>query len=249
MPDIALVTGTSRGLGAAVANALLSEGWRVHGVARGPAPLGLMGSEGYVHHVQDLSDARGVEDWFEGSFVRAAASPRRIALVNNAGRLAPLAGLHAVRASSLVQTMTLNTAVPAWLMGATLAHFPASVVRIVNVSSGAATSPYAGWAAYCASKAALRMAGRVLGAEVEGLPVHAGRDVRVVDYAPGVLATAMQAEARAADPAHFPARPRFEELYAKGELADPAAPAREIVRLIEDGARATFEELRFPAGI
>jgi len=247
MPDIALVTGTSRGLGTDVAHAFLAEGWRVHGVARTQAPTALAASEGYVHHVQDLSDAQGAQEWFEGSFVRAAGTPRRIALINNAGRLAPLRGIHATHTREWVQCLALNTIVPTWLMGAALAQFPTAIVRIVNVSSGAAASPYPGWGAYCASKAALRMAGRVLATEVEELPGLQGRDVRVVDYAPGVLATAMQAELRAADPAHFPRRPRFEQLLADGELVDPARPAREVVRLVEDAGRARYEELRFPA--
>jgi benzil reductase ((S)-benzoin forming) len=247
MPDIALVTGTSRGLGSAIAHALLAEGWHVHGVSRAQAPTALAASERYVHHVQDLSDARGAEEWFEGSFVRAAGQPRRLALVNNAGRLAPLRAMHATHVREWVQSLTLNVAVPAWLMGACVAHFQNAIVRIVNLSSGAATSPYPGWGAYCTGKAALRMAGRVFATEVEELPSLAGRDVRVVDYAPGVLATAMQAEIRGADLAHFPRRARFEALHADGELIDPAGPAREIVRLVEDAGRPRHEELRYPA--
>lgn len=247
MPDIALVTGTSRGLGTAVAHAFLAEGWRVHGVARAQAPTALAASEGYVHHVQDLSDARGAEEWFEGSFVRAAGAPRRLALINNAGRLAPLRGVHATHTREWVQALTLNVAVPAWLMGAVVHHFPGAIVRVVNVSSGAAANAYPGWAAYCAGKAALRMAGKAFALEVDELPALAGRDVRIVDYAPGVIATAMQAEIRAADPAQFPRRARFEELFAKGELADPAGPAREVVRLVEEPGRPRFEELRYPA--
>lgn len=246
-PGIALVTGTSRGLGTAIAHALLAEGWQVHGVARHPAPTALASSEGYVHHVQDLTEPRGVEEWFEGSWVRAAGQPRRVALVNNAGRLAPLRGIHGTHVREWVQSLTLNVAVPAWLMGACVQQFPEAVVRIVNLSSGAATTPYPGWGAYCTGKAALRMAGRVFATEVEELPALAGRDVRVVDYAPGVLATAMQAEIRGADLAHFPRRARFEALLADGELADPAGPAREVVRLIEDGGRPRYEELRYPA--
>jgi len=247
MPSLALVTGTSRGLGTQIAHALLAEGWRVHGVARTQAPTSLAASEGYVHHTQDLTDPRAVQEWFLGSFVRAAGRPRRLALVNNAGRLAPLRGVHATHAREWVDALALNVAAPAWLMGACAAEFPSVVLRVINISSGAATSPYPGWGAYCASKAALRMAGRVFAAEIDELPALAGRDARVVDYAPGVLATAMQAEIRNADPAMFPRRARFEALLSAGELADPAGPAREVVRLIEDAGRPRYEELRYPA--
>ena len=62
---------------------------------------------------------------------------------------------------------------------------------LVNMSSGAATTPYRGWAAYCASKAAVEMLTEVVGLEEAdtGLLAYAGR--------PGVVDTDMQALIRA----------------------------------------------------
>ena len=48
MTRLALVTGTSRGIGTAVALALLDRGWTVQGLARGEAPPELA-REGYRH--------------------------------------------------------------------------------------------------------------------------------------------------------------------------------------------------------
>ena len=64
MTRLALVTGTSRGIGTAVALELLGRGWRVQGLARGEAPAELA-CEGYQHERLDLSDLSALEHWFE----------------------------------------------------------------------------------------------------------------------------------------------------------------------------------------
>jgi len=65
---LALVTGTSAGLGLAIARALLARGWAVLGVARRPAPLS---HAAYRHQRLDLADLAAVEA-FAG---RQAADP------------------------------------------------------------------------------------------------------------------------------------------------------------------------------
>jgi NAD(P)-dependent dehydrogenase (short-subunit alcohol dehydrogenase family) len=62
---------------------------------------------------------------------------------------------------------------------------------IVNISSGAATSPLEGWSAYCASKAAVLMLTRCVHLE------FAGQGVRCVGLSPGTVATDMQAAIKA----------------------------------------------------
>ena len=47
--------------------------------------------------------------------------------------------------------------------------------------------------------------------------------------APGVIDTAMQEQIRAADPAGFPDKGRFEELKATGQLATPEAAAQRVL--------------------
>jgi NAD(P)-dependent dehydrogenase (short-subunit alcohol dehydrogenase family) len=131
-------------------------------------------------------------------------------------------------------------------MGALLAGAAGRPLRIVNVSSGAATRAYAGWSAYCATKAALRMAGQVVAVEADAYPPGAAGplDLAVVTYEPGVVDTAMQAEVRATPRAAFPALDRFLELHASGRLADPASPAAEIAALLERDGGPRHEERR-----
>ncbi|QDU67873.1 SDR family NAD(P)-dependent oxidoreductase [Engelhardtia mirabilis] len=246
--NFAIVTGTSRGLGLAVAGELLSRGWTVLGVARSAAPSQLAGAEGYSHAAVDLADSAAVEAVL-GPVTESSslAGHGRIALVNNAGLL-DIAPIHKLDLAATGRSLAVNAAVPAWLAGRVLAGAATSArVRIVDVSSGAATSAYPGWGAYCASKAALRMFGQVLALEHEELDEHRGLDVGLVSYSPGVVDTTMQGQIRTAALEDFPRRARFEALHADGELVDAALPAREIAELLEADRPPLWQERRFGA--
>jgi len=234
MTRLALVTGTSRGIGTAVALELLRRGWRVQGLARGAAPTELE-REGYEHRRLDLSDVSALQHWFEEEFAPRLAElgATRVGLVNNAAQLSPVGPVASLDAQALVQHLTVNVVAPTWLAGALLRRAPrGAVLRIVNLSSGAATSAYAGWTAYCAGKAALAMTGEVLALEAEAYPELAGRDLSVVTYAPHVVATRMQEELRGTAPELFPLHQRFVDLERDGALVAPEGPASEIADLL-----------------
>jgi len=89
------------------------------------------------------------------------------------------------------------------------------------------------------------MTDEVLAVEIDEVPELTGRDVRIFSFSPGVVATAMQTEIRDAKLEDFPRRERFEELYAKGQLHDPQGPAHAIADLLESGAGARHEVLRY----
>ncbi len=245
LAPLALVTGTSRGLGLSVARELLARGWRVVGVARSPSVPELEGT-GYLHIAQDLAQleglARVLEDRLTGEL--APAGGPRLGLVNNAATLA-VEATHELSAEQLVRSLIVGAAAPAWLMGWALRASPHTPLRIVNVSSGAATSPYPGWSAYCQTKAALDMAGAVLGEELSEVRELGGRDVALVSYSPGVVDTAMQAQLRAADERSFPRKQRFLELFASGRLLPPEQPAREIADLLAADDLPPFSRRRF----
>lgn len=244
---LALVTGTSRGIGEAVAKCLLDLGWHVRGLSRGPAAKSLEG-EGYAHKQLDLSDLKGLARWFETDLRDEWKSAGRLGLVNNAGLLSPLAPLHRADAAQLGTAYLVNAAAPSWLMGACMGALKQQPLCIVNLSSGAATSPYAGWGAYCGSKAALVMAGRVAAQEASEVEDLKGKQLAVVSYSPGVVDTDMQAAIRSSDRADFPRKQKFVELWeGKGEasLLDPKRPAREIAELLESNDLPSYSELRF----
>ena len=247
---LALITGTSRGLGAAIAHAVLERGWHVLGIARSAAGAELTRHERYAHAEADLAHLDALPALVErqlGPRLRDARC-ERVGLVNNAGLLQPIAPLPHTDAAALARTLLVNVVAPVWLTGWILRAAPALPVRVIDISSGAATQPYPGWTAYCASKAALRMAGMVLGTELAEVPDLMGRDVAVVSYAPHIVATRMQDEIRSTDPESFPRRQRFVELHQSGALVDPAGPAGEVAELLDQDGLPPFSERRFDPG-
>ena len=232
---LALVTGTSSGIGAAVARELVAHGWQVIGVARRPVQL----APEYRHLALDLADTGTAAQLVERELVARLAERRwdRIGLVNNAAA-APAGRVETLDAGELARAFALNVAMPLWLMGLALRLRPAkTALRIVNVSSGAAHRAVPGLAAYCASKAALRLAGMTVAAETEG-------DIAIYSYEPGVVDTEMQRAAREMPLEAFPSGAMFRQYHAEGRLAPPEAPAADIVKFLESEGAERFMEGR-----
>ena len=248
----ALLTGTSRGIGAALARELCARGWTVTGCARGAAPDELAKTEAYTHLSVDLADREAVRRTFvepasDSPAFAALGRAERAVVVHNAAVVAT-AATHAVELDAAYDLCALNVALPIWLSGWFLRAAPAeSDVRVVEISSGAATSAYPGWPLYCASKAALRMAGEVLSVEAAEVDALRDRRLSVLSYAPGVVATGMQADIRGVDPALFPRRERFVELHETGKLAQPEAPAKDLARRLEAPDPPAYEVARYQA--
>jgi NAD(P)-dependent dehydrogenase (short-subunit alcohol dehydrogenase family) len=233
---IALVTGTSSGIGAAVARLLIEHGWQVMGVARRAAPIN---AQSYRHITLDLSDIGAATVVIEREFGErlGAQEWKRVALVNNAAA-APAGRVQALDANELLRAYALNVVMPVWLTGHVLKRRPAGAqVRVVNLSSGAATRPFPGLAGYCSSKAALRMAGMVAAAED-------ANDMAIFSYEPGVVDTEMQLKTRSRPLDEFPWGETFRRYHAEGRLAAPELPAAEIVGFLESESAERFTESR-----
>jgi benzil reductase ((S)-benzoin forming) len=245
-PDqVCLVTGTSSGIGLAVAEELLRRGWDVAGIARRPAPLQ---HARYRHLRLDLADTARLEAEMEGAFGEGLAleARGRVGLVNGAATLAPVGPTSATPAAALAHAFALNAVAPIWLLGHFLRRVRGGKLRVVDVSSGAARRPYAGWSAYCATKAALRMAGEVVGEEAGAFPPGSALplDLALVTYEPGVVDSEMQAAVRGSPASAFPQVARFLDLHAGGKLHPPSMPAAEIADLLASDVLPTYSERR-----
>ncbi len=209
----AIVTGVSRGLGAALANQLATGGWEVLPVSRS------------IGECVDLSSAQSLTAWLGGGALTGfLGDATDILLINNAGMVEPIGSSGTLEPAAVQNAIQLNVTAPIVLTDAVLAaRRPGTQVRIVHISSGAGRRPLAGWAVYCATKAALDMHAQALASErLDG--------VRVAAIAPGVVDTDMQGVIRDAD---FPDRDRFRDLKADGNLTAPADSAAAILRLVE----------------
>ncbi|WP_144633553.1 SDR family oxidoreductase [Bordetella genomosp. 13] len=232
---IAILTGASRGLGAALARGLARPGVRLITLARrDDAELAeharAQGAqlEQIKVDLSDLGAAQSAADRIADALPRDA---RRYLLINNAGTVQPVASCAELDDPAAI-TAAFNLNVSAVML--LTARFVQAVQglqaadrRVLNISSGAGRNPTAGWGVYCATKAALDMYTRVLKQEQgEG-------GVRAVSLAPGIVDTDMQEAIRGSDPASFPNLAKFQEFKTAGQLAAPADVAARILAYLD----------------
>jgi len=213
----ALVTGASRGLGAALARRLAEKGARVVAVARGAAELedvvaGIRAAGGEAHALPaDVGDKQAIHPL--AGAAAALVGPIDL-LVHNASTLGrvPLVPLLDTECEDLERTLAVNLVGPFRL---TKAIAGGMAIRgggtVVHVTSDAAVSAYPTWGAYGLSKAAHDHMLRIW---AEELP-----QVRFLSFDPGEMNTRMHADAMPdADPA---------------TLADPDDVARRLIGILE----------------
>lgn len=226
-----LLTGHSRGLGAASLELMLTRGWHVWGVSRRSHPKAAKLAGQYPGRFQesaiDLSNLTALEGFLaSASFQEFWAGATTAVLINNAGLLSPVARVGDQSNAEIIQSVMANVGAVLVLTNAFVAATAGCQDRrIIQVSSGAARSPYVGWSVYCATKAALDHHARCLSLEQ---PDH----LRVVSLAPGVIDTDMQAQVRAAELAQFPMRAKFEQLKTSGALAQPQQVAQTMINFL-----------------
>jgi len=244
---LAFVTGTSSGIGEALARELLRRGWRVVGAARRAAPIA---DSRYTHLQLDLGDLANLGAVLDTQLAPLVTdqSVTRLGLVNNAALEGLLGPVSRLDATALPRIYAVNTAAPVLLMGWFQRHArPGQPLRIVNVSTGAAVTPFPGLGAYGNTKSALRMAGMIFATELEVADSEAaGRpDTSILSYEPGLVDTPMQAAVRSSSIETLPIVQQFKEWAATGALVPPALPAREIADYLGTDGHQGWEEHRF----
>lgn len=223
-----LITGASRGLGKALAGRLDAEGAALFLVARSPIEAAYGDAVTCQVDLSDPVSTVTVLSAFEG-FLRDR-SPESVTLINNAGTVSPVRPAHRAEFGEMDTAIRLNLVAPMALTAGfirVMAH-RAIEKRVVNISSGAAHSPYAGWSTYCAGKAGLAMFTRCVGLEQE----RESSPVTVVSLAPGIIDTAMQGEIRKSNSADFPMIDKFLDLKRSGEMPTADEAADKIARFL-----------------
>jgi benzil reductase ((S)-benzoin forming) len=224
--NLYVVTGTTRGLGAALAERIARDpDNELVAIAR--APSGAI--PGGVRIEADLADAAALGRACDALEERIRGKGyAKAVLVNNAGIVDPVGPLGSLDDGELAAHLAVNLVAPVFLMNRFLRMTEAVPVRrIINISSGAGRRPVASWSAYCTGKAGLDMASRVLALEAQ----QRGAAIQVTSLAPGVLDTHMQEVVRAIPDARFPDVARFRQLKDEGSLRDPGEIAARILEI------------------
>jgi NAD(P)-dependent dehydrogenase (short-subunit alcohol dehydrogenase family) len=225
---VVIVTGASRGIGAAVAGWLAKSGAGLALIARSEEKLAQV-----AETVRQLGGAPSIlpADVSDPDACRAAVKQtlehfgRLDALVNNAGLVQPISSVATADPDAWRYNIDVNFLGPFYLSHAAVSELRNTKGRIVNVSSGAANLALENRSAYCASKAALNHFSAVLAAEEPLITVLAIR--------PGMVDTGMQTYIRTRGPrAMSPEQVRYyTALKERGELEPPEVPARSIAWL------------------
>jgi len=178
-PQLAVVTGASRGLGFALADALVAAGYALIIDARDGAALQAAAADLAARHELgegtvlalpgDIADPEHRNGLAAASAARGGAS----LLVNNAGTLgvSPLPSLADYPVDELRASFEVNVLAPLALTQLLLPDLRRLGGAVLTITSDAAVEAYTGWGGYGAAKAALEQACHVLAAEEPSIRV------------------------------------------------------------------------------
>jgi benzil reductase ((S)-benzoin forming) len=233
---LTIITGASRGMGAAIAQLLQQQGHNVLAIAR-QHNLALVQAQ-CEQWQADLAEPVGVAEKLAAWLVAQQHNTwQSITLINNAALLAPPGPLAAAQYHDVAAALRVGLEAPMLLTAAFLRATAqwACMRKVLNISSGLGRRAMAGSSSYCAAKAGLDHYSRAVALEQAGL----ANGAKIVSLAPGVIETDMQVQLRSADAAQFPERDRFQQLHTQGQLMSPQTAAQKVVVFLQ---RADFGE-------
>lgn len=231
-----IVTGTSQGLGEAIAAQLLEENTTVISISRREnkelTKLAEQKNSNCIFHSVDLQDVHNLENRFNEIFSSIEEDTvSSIHLINNAGTVAPIKPIEKSESELLITNVQINLIALMILTSAFMKHTKDWKVdkRVINISSGAGKNPYFGWGAYCTTKAGVNMFTQCVATE-EAEKEH---PVKIIAFAPGVVDTNMQAQIRDTNKEDFTNLDLFVTLKEEGNLLSPEYVAKAIRSLLE----------------
>ena len=233
MIHLTVLTGASRGLGAALAHQLMQPHALLLCISRGTNDS-LTKKAASVESAQleqwprDLADSTVVAQHL-GDWLALQASPKiaSATLINNAAMIPAVTPLAAIQALELERALRVGLEAPMQLSAAFLAATARwnCSRKILNISSGLGRHAMASQAAYCAVKAGMDHFSRCVALE----EAQRSDGAKICSLAPGVIDTEMQLQLRSTPTADFADVARFQALHAQGQLASPEDTAKKIL--------------------
>lgn len=217
---VVIVTGVSRGLGKEILQLLLTTSNRIVCIGRVLPEMEINSMKNIIFIKQDMSH--------DFSFVTSLdlgidESTQEVVFINNAGTIEPISYVGQFTHSNITNSISVNFIYPVCITNNLISICRENNVtlRILNITTGAAKSPFAGWSLYCATKAATRMFFDCL--------VLENKTFTVKHIDPGVMDTGMQETIRNAPKDHFPDKDSFISFKRNNELKPPRQVARKIL--------------------
>lgn len=211
------ITGTSKGLGLAIAEQMLAQGARVYGCARSASTIEHVN---YSHQQIDLSQLAKIGDKLD---VLLDGVQQLDEVILNAGLLGDIKSISDFSQLEIESLMDVNV----WSNKNILDHVlkQMRIGEVVMVSSGAAVNGGKGWGAYSLSKATLNMLCQLYAAEYI--------DTHFISLAPGLIDTDMQAylcDQSRVDEQIFPSIKRLRAARGTADMPSPKETATLILQ-------------------
>ena len=217
-----IITGTSRGIGRALAEHYLQAGKRVLGISRTCA----LSHPNYTHIDLDLGDEKAVKTFQFPDLSRES----EVVFIHNAGTIGKIQRVSDQHELDLKEVFQVNLFSGASLVHQLFINLPLNKpLSVIFISSGAGKRPIPSWAAYCASKEAVDLWLRTIHAE----ETEKGRLITCYAIAPGVVDTEMQKTIRRTPDNNFSSLDRFVELHENNELRKPEDVAKKIAEMLD----------------
>ncbi len=231
-----LLTGASKGIGAALAAELLGQGHSLYCLSRtmneGLDKQAVDGGFSLSYTLGDLTQTGAGAAWVQ--YCLSEITPQAgdsVCLIHNAGLLGPVSPVGAeINTAAIEACMRVNLISLMEMAQVFVKETQTWQVdkQLLGISSGAGRGPRAAWSIYCASKAGVDMYLSVLAEEQADQPYP----IRVVSLAPGVVETGMQEFLRQQPASTFPSVDRFISLKENDQLWTPELAAQKMIKLL-----------------
>lgn len=239
-----IVTGVSKGLGAALVVELLEHGYHVMGIGRTPHPSA--DHPNYQFVSWDLSDPNEIHTNVVPA-LQGLQGLSSVSLVNNAAVLGECGTLGTLDHGKALQTYNVNQASPLFLSDVFCKTFQSLEIpkSLIHISSGLAFRSMAGATLYCQTKSGLEMMSRCINDEQAGK----SHPIKSICVSPGIIDTAMQAEIRSQSAETLPQVQMFHDYHAEGKLVQPEDVAKTFVQNFIQGSWESGKSYRLDGSV
>lgn len=227
---LAIITGGSKGLGKALCEKYLSQGWNVVEFSRSGT------SDSSVK--ADLSDPKAAAKIFSETFatLKAEASSQQesfdeIIAIHNVGTVNPIAQVNDLSADGVEHNFNINLSSGVMFAQCAVDAFQDTPCKksFVGISSGAALRGFSGWSLYCAAKAGMENFVRSLAVEQEDRE----HPICAVNINPSIMDTGMQVDIRSSSVEAFPTVDQFKAYKTEGQLQTAEEVAQRVFDIVE----------------
>ncbi|URN93957.1 MAG: (S)-benzoin forming benzil reductase [Candidatus Pristimantibacillus lignocellulolyticus] len=231
-----IITGTSRGIGEAMANQLMADNHHIFCISRTKNErLIERAREKNVrlsYYPFDLNDIGKIDSLSDEIFsaITRDAEITAIYLINNAGMLSPVAPIEQNTANSIIENVNVNLIAPMILTSNFIRYSQEIDInkRIMNISSASARYLMPAQSCYSTSKAGLDSFSKSVSIEQSNQLYP----TKVISVYPGMIDTQLQAEIRSVSKENFPYVDQFIQLAQEGKLQTPEYTAAKLIDLL-----------------